>query len=246
MQVFALPSIVAVQGPVSDNIAHRHHALQIVAGLQGPFELMAENKVLTYRAAVVAPDVSHRLDAANCLLFLLEPESHLAVDLRERWLSGKSIADISDILSDSASDAIRGAPLTKETLSGFFSEVSSIACFRRHLEPRVKQVIIWIDGMAASGNLPGVSLSGALDIACLSESRFLHLFSEQVGIPWRRYILWRRLLGAVAHAAGGHSLTESAHFAAFADAAHFSKTFKAMFGLSPAAVIKNSRFIQAL
>ena len=106
--------------------------------------------------------------------------------------------------------------------------------------------MLWIDEIEASGNWPDVSLAGALDIACLSEGRFLHVFSEQVGIPWRRYLLWRRLLGAVAHTAMGYSLTEGAHFAAFADAAHFSKTFKAMFGLSPAAVIKNSRFIHAL
>lgn len=66
-----------------------------------------------------------------------------------------------------------------------------------------------------------------------------------MGIPWRTYLLWRRLLGASRHAATGRSLTESAHFAAFSDAAHFSRTFRAMFGLTPADVVKDSRFVQA-
>jgi len=33
--------------------------------------------------------------------------------------------------------------------------------------------------------------------ACLSESRLMHLFTEQIGIPLRRYVLWLRLMTAV-------------------------------------------------
>jgi AraC-like DNA-binding protein len=245
MEVLALPSIVAVRGPVNDNITHRHHALQIVVELQGSLELEVDSNLQTGRVTAVAPNVSHRLDVSKGLLILLEPESHLAVDFCERWLEGNSFVDLTHVYSERMYLAIKDAPLTKETLSEFLSVMSPINCFHKHIEPRVEKVIDWIDNVAVSGSWNDVSLGGALDIACLSESRFLHLFSDQIGIPWRRYILWRRLLGAVAHAAMGHPLTEGAHYAAFADAAHFSKTFKAMFGLSPAAVIKNSRFIQA-
>ena len=183
MEVLTLPSIVAVRGPVNDNNTHRHHALQIVLELQGSLELEVDSYSLKGRVTAVAPNISHRLDSSKCLLILLEPESHLAVDLCERWLAGDSFADLTHVYPEKAYQAIKDAPLTKETLSEFLSVMSPINCFHKHIDLRVEKVIDWIDGIAASGNWPDVSLGGALDIACLSESRFLHLFSEQVGIP---------------------------------------------------------------
>lgn len=245
MQIFALPGIVALRGSVIDNEEHHHHALQLVFVSQSPFALKSGDTLLSSKAAAIAPDTPHQLDAVECLLFLIEPESHLALDLSERWLSERSIVDLGDVLSVQALVAIRDAPLTKETLEEFFSAVTPAISFLRRIEIRIQRVLEWIDKKMATGDCFDISLQGALDIACLSESRFLHLFSQQLEIPWRPYLLWRRLLAAVLHAGAGHSLTESAHFAAFSDSAHFSRTFKSTFGISPAVVIKNSKFIQA-
>lgn len=66
----------------------------------------------------------------------------------------------------------------------------------------------------------------------LSESRFLHLFKAELGIPWRPYLLWRRLLCACEALAKGNSATEAALIAGFSDSAHLSRTFKAMFGVT--------------
>jgi AraC-like DNA-binding protein len=76
----------------------------------------------------------------------------------------------------------------------------------------------------------------AAGIACLSESRFSHLFVEQIGLPFRTYLLWLRLSIAVERMAAGDSLTVAAHDAGFADSAHFSRTFLRMFGI-PASVL---------
>lgn len=82
--------------------------------------------------------------------------------------------------------------------------------------------------------------SSAADLARdagLSESRFLHLFSGQVGAPLRRYRAWNRLRAATHAALLGASLTEAAHMAGFADSAHFSRTFRDMLGEAPSGVL---------
>ncbi len=66
----------------------------------------------------------------------------------------------------------------------------------------------------------------------LSESRFLHLFSEKMGIAWRPYLLWRRTICAVGAITKGLSATEAAHVAGFSDSAHLSRTFRSLFGMS--------------
>ena len=70
--------------------------------------------------------------------------------------------------------------------------------------------------------------------AGMSKSSFTKLFRASVGMPLRRYVLWRRLNIAVATIGAGSDATTAAHQAGFADSAHFSRTMKQTFGVSPA------------
>jgi AraC-like DNA-binding protein len=75
----------------------------------------------------------------------------------------------------------------------------------------------------------------------LSEVRLVHLFSQQMGLPIRRYVLWLRLRAVAYWLGAGCSLTEAAHAAGFADSAHMSRTFRGMFGLAPSALLCSNR-----
>jgi AraC-like DNA-binding protein len=74
--------------------------------------------------------------------------------------------------------------------------------------------------------------------AFLSPSRFAPLFRQQVGLPFRRYILWRKLARAVLAIGQGESMTSAAQEADFADAAHLTRTFNQMFGIPPSALMR--------
>lgn len=75
-------------------------------------------------------------------------------------------------------------------------------------------------------------LQEAAALACLSPSRFRARFDAELGLPFRRYRLWRRLAAVMRTVASGGRLTEAAHAAGFASSAHLSSTFKRMFGLT--------------
>jgi AraC-like DNA-binding protein len=78
----------------------------------------------------------------------------------------------------------------------------------------------------------------------LSPSRLTHLFTREIGIPMRRYLLWLRLREAIDELVGGASLVEAAFAAGFADSPHLSRTFRGMIGLPPSALGQLSRFVQ--
>ena len=67
----------------------------------------------------------------------------------------------------------------------------------------------------------------------LSEDRLHHLFTDVMGLPIHRYRVWLRLKRASQLYFSGHDLTYAAHDAGFSDAAHFSRTFKKMYGAPP-------------
>jgi AraC-like DNA-binding protein len=77
----------------------------------------------------------------------------------------------------------------------------------------------------------------------LSPSRLTHLFTHREGIPFKRWLLWDRLLRTVDHLAAGVDLTTAAHTAGFADSAHLSRNFRAHFGIAASRIFR-SRSVQ--
>jgi AraC-like DNA-binding protein len=217
--------------------SHAHHAIQVTLALDGRFELRSKTASAPNYAAV-APDVEHIFQAQGLVaLLFVEPESE----------AGRAI---------SASLFARAdlVPLTKTALGGIEDEI--LAQYRHpkmdeaaleklgrklvsHLagktnaplpDPRIRKLMSF-----ASARLDdAVTLGAAARAAGLSAGRARHLFVEQTGLPFRKYLLWLRLTRALALFAKGASLTRSAHEAGFSDSAHFSRTFRRMFGISAA------------
>lgn len=214
---------------------HAHHALQFTFSVGGSFRFRIGDEEIEGPTVLISPDVPHAYfpQGRNAMIFI-EPESSLGTAVL-RALAGRAYSSpdpvqFADIVSRFAciwekprpSDAILtrlGQELTAR-LAGSDLPV-------RALDARIACVL---DRLTADGDT-SLDLGKAADIACLSESRFSHLFVAEVGLPFRTYILWRRLMVAVNGVAVGATLTDAAHDAGFADSAHFSRTFLRMFGV---------------
>jgi AraC family transcriptional regulator len=87
-----------------------------------------------------------------------------------------------------------------------------------------------------------ISLETAASQACLSTGRFAHLFKQQVGLPFRRYMLWRKLTRAVISIAREGTIAAAAQAADFADAAHLTRAFSEVFGVPPSVMMRGEFF----
>lgn len=101
-------------------------------------------------------------------------------------------------------------------------------------DPRIRTVVQTILQWEDPDSAPGVDRLAK--IAGLSPSRLAHLFQEQVGIPIRSLRTWFRLKAAAVSIRRGASLTDAALAAGFYDQAHFTHTFRDMFGLPPSQI----------
>lgn len=103
------------------------------------------------------------------------------------------------------------------------------------MDPRIAQVIAALQA-APADNASAEHWARTLD---LSLSRFLHLFTESTGVPFRRYRLWNRVRAAVDFGVQGRSFTDAALTSGFSDSAHFSRTFRDMLGVTPSEAMSN-------
>lgn len=222
--------------------AHSHHAIQIVISLDEPFAICGRHENWRHgRGIVVRPDAVHSFDCNGALgaMLFVDPESTEGV-----WLQTLLTHDIT-IVPDArlASSVPELRTFTDQPFDGM--EVGSLIrhCVQtlspgpppmRTLDPRVTKVLTRIQ---ASDNLR-VSLDTAAGMAFLSPSRFAHLFKQQVGLPFSRYMLWRKLTRAMLAIGSERTIADAAHAADFADAAHLTRTFYQMVGMAPSVLMR--------
>jgi AraC family transcriptional regulator len=222
--------------------AHAHHAIQIVIALDGNAAICGSDGVWhEARGIVVRPDAGHSFDCNSALgvMLFVDPESSEGA-----WLSTSLRQDITIIpntrldsivpelrtFAEQPDEAGDIAALVRRCIQGLRPGLAPI----RRLDSRVTTVI---DAIRASDDLR-MSLDQAADKACLSSTRFAHLFKDQVGLPFSRYMLWRKLTRAMVAIASEDTIAAAAHAADFADAAHLTRTFYQMVGMAPSVLMR--------
>lgn len=216
---------------------HAHHAIQLTIALSEEHVSfrVPDGDWASYRAAIVAAHQPHAFKAAGQLLALVfaEPESLEGRRLRERFPDGIAALDLT-LLAEEASrlaDAYEGGAPDDEVIRCARAVTAKLASVQspsaRRLDPRIERAL----DIVRQGLDDTVTMTAVAQAVHLSPERFRHLFLEQTGIRFRPYVLWLRLETAVASYAAGSSLTDASHAAGFADSAHFSRTFKRMFGV---------------
>jgi len=233
------PGLMIINGSTIDALEHSHNAIQLI--WPETTCSLNINNALYEQAMIVAPGLSHCLQMESGWILLVEPQSLLG-DMIMSALAGAPFKALPDI----------GYAASIEKSSRFsFEQVIEILApvwqylnipssqlskpdINHQLDDRIQRLQSKLNRCFDDECLKPEAwkaASIAQDLA-LSESRFLHLFKQEMNIAWRPYLLWRRLLCAANAMVKGRNATEAAHIAGFSDSAHLSRTFKKMFGLS--------------
>ena len=225
------PPVLMVWGPGFKTAAHRHHCVQLLMTLRGFLLVRSGREAWRKCGAVwVRPDATHEVDARGSTLLIgfVNAESEMGAALSER-IEGQ-------IACVPAGQVSRWRAVLGSTPNAARAErwLTEFRLYQRRgiaIHPGVRRVLRHLHEPRAE--LDNVSLKTLACIASLSPSRFMHAFTESVGVPVRPYLLWLRLQRAACDLMHGTSVTNAAHRAGFSDAAHLTRTFRRMLGATP-------------
>jgi AraC-like DNA-binding protein len=218
--------------------AHRNAVGVLVIGLHEAFGVADDpldpaSKYCACRTAVIMPNTLHHLRTSKTPMAFVyldasstDLQNLLAACRGQESRFGYDLANADRII-----ELLRTVAAERSTWRDVREPLGRLLDFRpiESVDPRIAMALTRLNDDPSAP----VGLAELANDACLSPSRFQHLFKDATGVPLRRYRTWCRMGAALRHASEGASLTEAAHSAGFASSAHFSAAFRDMFGLAP-------------
>ncbi len=236
-------------GRVTDNVVHTHHAIQISIGIEGGFTVSTEESELRSHGLLIGPDVPHCVNGGENQLgtLMIDAETTPAKLLVEKYLKGKTthvlgkrvvtsvLASIPKFIRyHGIQDCYQASEVIKYILGKL---VDSSSENQRSVDSRIPAVLDFINNL----EIKKVSTKTIARQVYLSETRLIHLFKNEIGIPIRRYLLWSRIQDAMKLMSKGTPITEAAYQAGFSDSAHLTRSVKKTYGVPPSVVFKKSQ-----
>lgn len=223
--VWLWPGQALYAGPSLNLAPHSGSVWCLAVGIDGPLSVAtATGATGEVHSVLIPPRLTHQLNCHGTGLVscYLEPTSDRADASRHRfgeWRGGVGVGRADE-------ERLHFTPADDESAS-YWLDLAAPAAHRR-VDPRIAQAARRIREDPAT-TVSSLELAAAVG---LSESRFLHLFRDELGTSLRRYRIWARLVHAGTAIGAGASLTEAAMKAGFASPSHLADRFKTTFGLS--------------
>ena len=232
---------VVFRGETADNRPHRHAAVQVTLGLDGPVTILEFSGGISERpvsgpALVVRPDVVHALQpSCQVLLALLPPETRLAQRI---------------LRSTNPGGVVRLSPEVTASIDAGGCLVTSLDALRippldnAASDERVLRALAFLESVRGPKAIERAAASAGLSV-----SRLRAVASAHLEVPLSRWLKLRQLQRAGQALVRGASLAEAAIDAGFADQAHLTRQMRRTFGITPATVATllrgvDRRFVQ--
>jgi AraC-like DNA-binding protein len=249
-QVFLWPGRGLVLSSAIVATPHKHDAVQLTLGLDGPFRFRPRGgSWRSAEAALLASSGLHELDGqgrtqAN---FYVEPKSRLGAQLTAKFFSLSEFG----LLPSEAFGALRrnllalsrrraSATEAWELYAAVTGRLRGVELERPAVDDRVVRALRVFESLEEKR----ISAHDLARQVFISESRLSHLFSEQLGMPIKRYLLWLKVVAACERVNSKDNITQAAQSAGFADGAHLTHSLRQLIGVSPRALFDNRSFVR--
>ena len=245
-QVFWDIDRIAILTDTMDATSHSHAMLQFFVSTEAPLNIKVGKEKPETRCLLVNKNVKHAFKADHriCCTILIEPVSELGLAL-DVLLKEQDYYIVDDVRADALIEKVIGLKdhPGKEAYEKLMDAV--YGCFgilpsHQKLDERIVEFLEMLKECPCDDH----SIDEFAGKLCLSSSRLSHLFSEQVGIPIKKYLTLHQLERAFEAILQGEKITKAAMDAGFDSPSHFAAVVKSLMGLPARRGVKDSVFLK--
>lgn len=224
------------QNIVSD--FHQHHAIAIILSVNGHFQITRTgHKTQVYTGVIIQKDVHYSfksLDGSKTVFIHLDPYSEVGLSLTHssREINELDISIMKEQIESLVfpNSKVDNDPKFSENLLVSIAEkISESYSSPRKIDERILSAIRSIKASSQES----YPLDQAASAVHLSPSRFAHLFKQETGLTFRKFVLHTKLVKSLYAMYQNQNLTEASFLGGFSDQPHFTRTFKRAFGIKP-------------
>ena len=216
--------VCLLEGRFADTSAHVNLASCVLVGLDRPVTLVSSGRTVTGDAVTIAPGIDHTVDfyGGRCLLLFFEG-LETANAVMQRHAEAPDLARLSDSEASRLIDRVSGCADTinrqNTNLARGLSDGSKrTAAIAAGIREKPFERLSQFDGAQISG---------------LERTQFLRTFKNETGMTFRAFKTWQAIKHAIVLSGSSKTIEAAALDSGFYDAAHFSNTFRKVFGVSP-------------
>ena len=241
------PDRVFYAGLLGAPAMHTKGALLIYVAVEAPLRIRIDGgDWQTTEVAVVPPYVPYQIasDGRHVLDILVEPET-VDMDRLPDFLRARGAVDAPEFAArvrrSHAQMVLAGRALDLQP-GDFDRMFFGQTLATRTLDSRIASVL---EKIKRNPTEQATAEACAANVK-LSFSRFLHLFKQEVGAPFRTFRTWKRARSLLHHVNSDSNLVYVALDIGYPDSTHFSHSIRQLYGLKPKDIFAGSRKLRII
>jgi AraC-like DNA-binding protein len=242
--IWITPDRVLYAGLLGEPATRTLGSLSVYVAHQGCIRIRLQGgDWATATVAVVPPNVPHQVVSEVPMICVLQLEAE-TVDMAAlpAWLQAAGPVEAPEFVARlrlrQQDIGHRGAELDLHALD-FDTQFFGAPLARRPMDARIGKVVDSIKRDPAAA----VSAQDCARLVHLSFSRFLHLFKQEAGMPFRSFRTWKRARSLLHHVNRAANLAHVAQDTGYPDSTHFSHSIRQVYGLKPKDIFAGSRHL---
>lgn len=234
------PGRVVYAGLLGQPSSRQIGAMSIYFAPDAPFEIRVGSSRFEHACvAAVLPNMKHDIRSTCRFIgvLLIEPETTSLNEMTR--LSQLMVANgcaIHERIRQAFETWLRSdsAPLDTMAIDEHFF---GAPLEQRQLDPRIAH---WVEQIVDRPS-HHFSATECARLSGLSFNRFVHLFTQEAGLPFRTFCAWKRARSLLHDVQRDSTLTDLALANGYPDSTHFSHSIRRVYGLRPIDILSGSR-----
>ena len=232
---------ILLQGAYGNPAEHRHMAVHMIVSLHGMMKVVSNGTEYLCRGVMIPAGTSHVVDTYGeaVLVFLYDCTTDVARQIRcVQTICEESCEKIAQLYASfERAETTDGYRAFEQGVLDQLGLKRAACCVT---DERIRSAIACI----RSGLAEELSCQSVANAVHLSQSRFSHLFRQQVGMTFASYLIYQRIMSVYAGILRGDSITESALAAGFSSSSHFADVNRRVFGISASKITRDMTFVK--